>query len=59
MVGWVKMLWTHLCILIIKRNILILGKVQTHRLDNTTLTAETEYSINFTESGKIFMKSTI
>ena len=53
------MLWTHLCILIIKRNILILGKVQTHRLDNTTLTAETEYSINFTESGKIFMKSTI
>ena len=32
-----------------KKNILIPGKEQKDGLDNTTLTAEKEYSINFTE----------
>ena len=34
-----------------KKNILILGKVSTQGLDNTKLTAETLYSINFTRPG--------
>ena len=36
------------------KGILILGKVQTQGLDNTTLTAETKYPTNFTQSGKRF-----
>ena len=35
-----------------KKDILILGKVPTQGLDDTTLTAEKEYSINFTEQQK-------
>ena len=38
-----------LCILIIKKDILILGKGPTDRLDNSAITAEAEYPINFTE----------
>ena len=34
------------------KNILILGKGQTKGLDNTSLTAEAEYSINFLRSKK-------
>ena len=45
-------IWVHLCILIIKKDILILRKGSTQRLDNTTMTAEEEYSINFTEQQK-------
>ena len=37
-----------------KKNILILGKGQTQRLDNATVTAEKEYSIKFTEQNKKF-----
>ena len=37
--------------------ILILGEEPTQGLDDTTLTAETKYSINFTQSGKIFVLS--
>ena len=33
-----------------KKGILILGKGQTQRLDNITLTAEVEYSVNFSRS---------
>ena len=36
------------------KGILILDKVQTQGLDNTTLTAETKYPTNFTQSGKRF-----
>ena len=61
MVAWVKMLleliWDDLCILIIKKDILIPGKKPTQGLDNTTLTAEVKYPINFTESGKRFVLS--
>ena len=39
------------------KDILILGKEPTKGLDNTTLTAEAKYPINFTESGKIFLLS--
>ena len=35
----------------------ILDKVQTQGLDNTTLTAETKYPTNFTQSGKRFVFS--
>ena len=37
--------------------ILILGEGPTQRLDDTTLTAEAKYPINFTESGKRFVLS--
>ena len=36
------------------KGILILDKVQTQGLDNTTLTAETKYPTNFTQSVKRF-----
>ena len=39
------------------KDILILGEVLTQGLDDTTLTAEVKYPINFTESGKIFLIS--
>ena len=38
----------------IKKEILIIGEGQTQGLDDTTGTAEAEYSINFTEQGKKF-----
>ena len=44
----------HLCMPMIKKNILVLGEGSTQSLDNTTITAE-DYPINFTESGKIFV----
>ena len=37
--------------------ILILGEEPTQGLDDTTLTAETKYSVNCTQSGKIFVLS--
>ena len=36
------------------KSILILGKWETKRLDNTSLTAEAEYSINFSRSERKF-----
>ena len=44
-----------------KKDILIVGKGQMHGLDNITLTAEKEFSINFTEQQKIvfFKKITL
>ena len=39
------------------RDILILDKGSIQGLDNTTLTAETKYPVNFTESGKRFVLS--
>ena len=40
-----------------KKDILILNKSPTDCLDDTMLTAENEYSINFTEQQKIFCLS--
>ena len=40
-----------------KKDILILGKGLTEGLDDTTLTAEEKYSINFTVTGKKFCLS--
>ena len=37
------------------KNILILGEGQTQVLDDTILTAEAKYRINFTQSGKRFV----
>ena len=39
------------------KNILILGEGPTQGLDDTTLTAEAKYPINFTQSGKRFVLS--
>ena len=39
------------------KNILILGKGQTKGLDNTSLTAEAKYSINFSRSDRKFCLS--
>ena len=36
------------------KDILILGEGPTHRLDDTTLTAEAKYSVNFTRPRKRF-----
>ena len=48
-------IWAHLWILAIKRKkILILREGLTQELDDTTLTAEAEYSINVSEQEKKF-----
>ena len=39
------------------KNILILGKGETKELDNTTLPAEVEYSVNFARSQRKFCLS--
>ena len=39
------------------RDILVLGEGPTEVLDDTTLTAEAKYPINFTQSGKRFILS--
>ena len=39
-----------------KKDILILGKGPTNELNDTTITAEVEYSINFTETVRIAME---
>ena len=55
---FLELIWVHLCILIIKiKNILILGEGPAQILDDTTLTAEAKYPINFTQSGKRFVLS--
>ena len=40
-----------------KKYVLILGKVPTQRLDDTTLTAEAQYSINFSRLNRKFCLS--
>ena len=54
---FLELMWAHLCVLIIKKGILILGKGPTKGIDGTTITAEAEYPINFTQSGKRFVLS--
>ena len=39
------------------KDILVLGEAPTQVLDDTTLTAEAKYPINFTQSGKRFISS--
>ena len=46
-----------MCILIIKKYILIFGEGTTQGLDDTTLIAEAKYPIDFTQLGKIFALS--
>ena len=41
------------------KDILILGEGPTQGLNDTTLTAEAKYVINFTQSGKILITSTL
>ena len=40
------------CMLIIKKDILVLGEAPTQGLDDTTITAEAKYSVNFARSKK-------
>ena len=40
-----------------EKDILIFGEEPTQGLDDTTLTAEAKYAINFTQSGKSFVLS--
>ena len=50
-------IWNHLCTLIIKnkkKDIWNLYKGSLYDLDDTTLTAEKEYSVDFTEQQKKF-----
>ena len=42
-----------------KTNIFILGEGPTRGLDDTTLTVEKQYSINFTETRKKFCRQTV
>ena len=42
-----------------KNDILVLVKSQSQGLDNTTITAEAGYSINFSRSRIIFLKSSL
>ena len=51
-----EQIWAHLRILIIKKDILILGKGPTQGLEHT-LTAEKLYSINFTKENTKFCLS--
>ena len=44
-------------LIIQKKNILILGKVSTQGLDDTTLAEEKEYAINFSKQHKNFCLS--
>ena len=44
-------IWAYLCMLIIKKDILIPGNGSIQGLDDTTLTAEPKLSVNFTELG--------
>ena len=41
--------WVHLCMFIIEKKILILGKSSTQRLNDTTLTSGSEYPIDFSK----------
>ena len=45
----------HLCILIIRKDILIFVEGPTQGLDDTTLTAEAIYPIHFTQPNKRFV----
>ena len=45
---FLELIWAHLYILVIKKDILILGEGPTQGLDDTILTAEDKYPINFT-----------
>ena len=38
-----------------KNNILVLGEGPAQELDDTTVTLETKYPVNFTQSGKRFV----
>ena len=48
------LIWAHLCMLIIKKDMLILGKGSTQGLVDTTLTADAEYPFSWTKQRKKF-----
>ena len=58
MLLFLELMWAHLYILIIREKyILILSEGPTQGLDDTTLTAEAIYPINFTQPNKRFVSS--
>ena len=43
--------------MVIKKDVLVLGEDPTQGLDNTKITAEAKYLVDFTDSGKRFVLS--
>ena len=56
---FLEFIFAHQRILTTKKDILILDEGPTQRLDDTTLTAEAKYSINFSRSHRKFRLSCI
>ena len=54
---FLELIWVHLYIVIIKKDILIVGEGPKQKLDDTTLTAEAKYPMNFTQLRKRFVLS--
>ena len=54
---FLELIWLHLYILIIKKDILIVGEGPKQGLEDTTLTAEAKYPMNFTQLRKRFVLS--
>ena len=54
---FLELIGAHQCILITKKDILILDKGPTQGLDDTKLTAEVQYSIEFSRSNREFCLS--
>ena len=52
-----ELIWAHQFILITKKDILIIDQSPTEGLDDTTLTGEAQYSINFSRSNREFCLS--
>ena len=57
MLLFLVLIWAHLCILVIKKDVLVFGEDPTQGLDNTKITAEAKYLVDFTDSGKRFVLS--
>ena len=55
MLLFLVLIWAHLCILVIKKDVLVLGEDPTQGLDNTKITEEAKYLVDFTDSGKRFV----
>ena len=54
---FLELIWAHLCILIIKNDISILGERPRQGSDDTTLAADVKYPFNLTQSKRRFVLS--
>ena len=57
MLLFLELIWAHLCILIIKNDISILGERPRQGSDDTTLAADVKYPFNLTQSKRRFVLS--